>query len=319
MKAFTRTDGCDLKVVEGFRKWVLSLRTPVTPKPDWDQVQYAAAAQTKQRRARRLLESFRRWFGPLAGARLLDVGCGDGTHCLVLGQELVRLAVGIDLTLPLLAADAKGEQTRRLAARVGEPSRLSQLSSVGLEAFRGASKASGAGDLPVSFVLMNATRMGFGDGSFDVLMSRSATEHIRPIEAALSQMARVVRSGGLIYLGIDPFYWLRGCHKRGVVDMPWAHARLTPEEFRRFVSQSEGEEVALKRCQRLESLNRFTVRHWRNLIDSMACEVLAWNERPSVTGQQVLAQHPEVLKTLLPGVTKQDLLCERIKVWLRRT
>jgi hypothetical protein len=50
----------------------------------------------------------------------------------------------------------------------------------------------------------------------------------------------------------------------------------------------------------------------------MDCEVLALAERPSTIGAQVLAEHPEVLETLLPEVTEQDLLCERIEVWLRK-
>jgi hypothetical protein len=65
-------------------------------------------------------------------------------------------------------------------------------------------------------------------------------------------------------------------------------------------------------------LNRFTVRQWRKRIEQMSCEILAWEERPSAIGDQVLAQHPQVLETLLPGVTKQDLLCERIEVWLKK-
>ena len=44
----------------------------------------------------------------------------------------------------------------------------------------------------------------------------------------------------MIYHSIDPFYWLKGCHKEGMVDIPWAHARLTPAEYRRFVCEREG-------------------------------------------------------------------------------
>ena len=59
-----------------------------------------------------------------------------------------------------------------------------------------------------------------------------------------------------------------------------------------------------------------TVRPWRELIERMSCEVLDWEERPSPIGGEVLAQHPDVLETLLSGVTQQDLLCEWIEVWL---
>jgi SAM-dependent methyltransferase len=168
------------------------------------------------------------------------------------------------------------------------------------------------------FVDMDATRLGFLPESFDVVMSRSAAEHIQPIERALGEILRVVRPGGLVYLGIDPFFWLRGCHKRGVVDVPFAHARLSLEDYRRFVAEREGEEVADKRRRRLLTLNRFSVGQWRRTIESVPWEVLDWKERPSDLGATVLEENPDVLDSLLPGVEERDLLTERIEVWLRR-
>lgn len=302
MKEFTRDDGRLLQVVEGFRQSMLTYREPTSPRADWTEEQYLASAAKKRKRASRLIESFQRWFGPLDGVALLDVACGDGSNCLVLNEQPARIVVGIDLELPLFASSERGEQTRRLAAQIGQ-----------------VSNPASPPEVPVRFAQVDATSLGFVDGAFDVLMSRSATEHIRPIERALREMVRVVRDGGLIYIGIDPYYWVRGCHKRGVVDIPWAHARLTLEEYRRFVVADEGEKAAARRCQRLETLNRFTVGEWRQLIEDMGCEVLVWEERPSAVGAQVLAQYPDILETLLPGVTQQDLLCERIEVWLRKS
>jgi hypothetical protein len=122
----------------------------------------------------------------------------------------------------------------------------------------------------------------------------------------------------LIYLSIDPFFWLRGCHKRGVVDIPFAHARLTLTEYRRFVRESEGDRTAAKRCRRLETLNGLTLSQWRQMIEAQPWDILDWNEERSRIGEQVLEQHPLIPETLLPGVSEQDLLCERIKVWLKR-
>jgi ubiquinone/menaquinone biosynthesis C-methylase UbiE len=227
VREFVRDDGRTVQVVEGFRQFLLTYREATTPRADWTADQYVSAAAKKRKRASRLVESFRRWLGPLDGAAFLDVACGDGSNCLVLSEQKARIVVGIDLELPLLASTEKGDRTRKLAAKI-EPG----SNPVSLPNGR------------VSFLQMDATALGFVDGTFDVLMSRSATEHIRPIEVALREMARVVRADGLIYIAIDPYYWLRGCHKRGVVDIPWAHARLTLEEYRRFVADDRGEQVA---------------------------------------------------------------------------
>ena len=297
VNSFTRVDGGVLHVVDGFRDQLLASRASVTPRPAWTDHDYQMAAETKRKRLRRLVTSLERWCSGLKGARVLDVGCGDGANCLLLAiEERIRFAAGIDLALPLLAGDERRERTERLLSVI----------------------RSGRVDLPVRFFVMDGTQMAFIDDSFDVVLSRSAMEHIQPIDRALVEMVRVTRPGGLIYLGIDPFYWLRGCHKRGVVDIPWAHARLSLDEFANFVGLTERSDTASKRRTRLETLNRLTVAEWRQRIEQIGCEVLDWQLRQSRIGEQLLAEHPEIEGTLLPGVSRVDLLTERIEVWLRK-
>jgi SAM-dependent methyltransferase len=208
-KAFVRDDGRGLRIVEGFRQRVLSApRTSVQPKPEWTATEYEAAAAKKLRGSRRLVSQFARWGGDLAGARVLEVGCGGGIDCLLLGLREVEGVTGIDLELPLVERTDRGERARRLTRTV--------LATCGArgdldEALR---------RLPVRFAVMDVTRMDFPAGSFDLLVSRAALEHVAPIERALAEMARVVRPGGLLRHSIDPFFWLRGCHKGGLVDIP---------------------------------------------------------------------------------------------------
>jgi hypothetical protein len=127
----------------------------------------------------------------------------------------------------------------------------------------------------------------------------------------------VVRPGGLLRHGIDPFFWLKGCHKRGLLDIPWAHGRLRPHEFRRFVAETEGEAKAEKRSRHLQSLNQLGLRQWRALFEASPFEILDWREEPSALAQTVLEEHPDVPETLLEGVTTRDLVHYSIKVWLR--
>jgi ubiquinone/menaquinone biosynthesis C-methylase UbiE len=295
MKTFARIDGRELKVVHGFRDWLLSYRASVTPKASWSEAEYAVAADKKRHRLQRLAESLERFHGSLRGSRLLDVGCGDGVNCLLLASDYgVAPAVGIDLHLTLFGDEERAQRSQRLVeVLLGKQPKL-----------------------PARFAQMDATRMGFSDETFDIVVSRSAMEHIRPTQNVLAEIMRVTRPGGLIYLGIDPFFWLRGCHKRGVIDIPWAHARMATEDFQKFVCETEGEHVAAKRRHRLETLNQFTVAGWRDIIERLNCEVLDWRTKHSEIGEQWLQQHPEIPDTLLPAVQRTDLLTERIEVWL---
>jgi ubiquinone/menaquinone biosynthesis C-methylase UbiE len=305
MKFFQRDDGTKIQVVPGFRERTLAYRRAVSPREHWTEEDYAAATAKKRKRFQRILEKAASFGFELSGRSVLDVGCGDGSNCLLFGVSGAGHVHGIDLSLPLFAETEKGERARRVASKLIAARSAEELSR---EIVR----------LGVVFENMDATRMSFVDGSFDFVMSRSAMEHVRPVEAALREIVRVTKPGGLICLSIDPFYWLRGCHKRGVVDIPWAHARLTLPEYSRFVSLYEDDARAAQRHERLETLNRLTLADWRASIEAVACEVLEWTEDLSEMGQEELKQHSEVASTLLPGVTQRDLLRERIRVWLRR-
>lgn len=309
MTTFVRADGRPLRVVPGFRERVLDYRSSVSPRPEWTPEQYARAADTKLRRARRLVAEVerRQGGGGLAGRAVLDVGCGDGINCLAMAYLAEAPApprvVGADLRLPLFERGETGP--RRLAEQVAARLQGGRRPAAVLAA------------LPVRFTRADATSLPFPDDSFDVLLSRSALEHIVPVERALAEMARVVRRDGMIHHAVDPYYWLRGCHKRGLVDIPWAHARLSLEDFARFVTEREGAAVAAKRCDRLRTLNRLTLAQWRAAIEAGPFDIQEWTEERSPFAAQVLAENPDVFDTLADGVEPRDLVNGRLEFWLR--
>jgi SAM-dependent methyltransferase len=303
---FTRDDGRSLRVIDGYRERVLSERTSYSPRPDWDDEHYSAAAEKKLKRTRKFLAEFARWGGRIEGARVLDVGCGDGINALLIALQPVQRVVGIDLELPLVEAVERRERARRLTAEV---CRKVGLDGVLDDILHG---------LPLRLMKMDARAMEFADGSFDFVMSRSAIEHIIPVEMALAEMARVVRPGGLIHLSTDPYFSPRGCHKSGVVDIPWAHARLSLDEYRRFVTAREGEKRALKRCRRLQTLNPYTIRQWRETIEEGGFEILDWQQERSALAESMLEEYPEVAETVLEGVERRDLVHARLRTWLRK-
>ena len=305
MKTFVRADGRPMRVVPGFRERVLAYRPSVTPRPHWTSEEYARAADKKLERARRLVAAVAKRQGRLDGAGVLDVGCGDGINCLVMAYLGVGQAVGVDLELRLFEPRDVGEQARQLARLV-----LGRLDA----AIR---LAEALERLPVRFACADAMGLPFSEDSFDVLVSRSAMEHIAPLGPALAEMARVVRPGGVIHHSVDPYFWLRGCHKRGLVDIPWAHARLSLADFRRFVAESEGEAVAAERCRRLETLNRLTLAQWRAVIEAGPFDVLEWREEPSAFAVALLEECPDVLDSLSSGVEQRDLVHGRLEIWLR--
>lgn len=100
------------------------------------------------------------------GQSLLDVGCGPGTITLDLaGVVAPGRAVGID------AATDVVDQARAAAERAG---------------------------VPVAFEVADMFALPFADGSFDVVHAHQVLQHVADPVAALVEMRRVCRPGGVV-------------------------------------------------------------------------------------------------------------------------
>lgn len=107
--------------------------------------------------------------GVAAGQRLLDVGCGSG-HALQAAAELVGstgLAVGVDAAATMATA-AQARVASHPHARV---------------------------------CLADAQHLPFADGVFDGCRAERVLQHVPDPAAALAEMTRVTRAGGLVVVG----------------------------------------------------------------------------------------------------------------------
>jgi hypothetical protein len=66
--------------------------------------------------------------------------------------------------------------------------------------------------------------------------------------------------------------------------------------------------------KKVDSLNRLTLEQYRNLFATAPIEVVQWHEKHNGPAAQMLDEYPEVLETLLPGVTLRDLVHGQIEV-----
>lgn len=121
--------------------------------------------------------------GPVAGRRVLDLGCGMGGLVVALRQAGAR-AVGHDPNR------AYGAICALRAARY---------------------------DLPLPFVTATGEALPFATGSFDIVVCLDVLEHADSLERTLAEIARVLMPGGhaivtatnrLVFR--DPHYHLRG-------------------------------------------------------------------------------------------------------------
>ena len=108
---------------------------------------------------------------------MLDVGCGQGRHTAELCRWDCR-AVGVDLSVDEL----------KVAKNV-------------LSYKHWAHEATGHGD----FLAVDATRLPFRDATFDRIVCTEVLEHIPNDKAALRELVRVLKPGGLMAVSVPNY------------------------------------------------------------------------------------------------------------------
>ncbi len=103
---------------------------------------------------------------PGADWRALDVGTGTGHTAFAVAPH-VSWTIGIDLTTAMLA------QAQHLQRERGSA---------------------------VAWALADAEALPFRDGAFDLVICRRSAHHFRHLGAALDEMARVLRAGGVMVI-----------------------------------------------------------------------------------------------------------------------
>jgi hypothetical protein len=100
--------------------------------------------------------------------------------------------------------------------------------------------------------------------------------------------------------------------------MPWAHARLEIEEVVEVARLTHGRSQATRCGARLRELNRLNAAGWRDVVGRSGLEVLDLQVAHSEFAEQLLAEFPEVERTLLPGVQRDDLVTSALGFTLLR-
>jgi SAM-dependent methyltransferase len=160
------------------------------------------------------------------GTSVLDVGCGEG--------YLLRKAVG--RAALVFGADLDGNRLRR--TRVG------------------LSGSCRSGRPLVDLAVADALRLPFADSSFDRIICTETLEHVADADAALSELARVLKPGGRLAVSVPHLF----CEAillrliRGYLDFPGGHRRIfTLSTLTRALARAGLEPYATYRRDSLEA------------------------------------------------------------------
>ncbi len=136
------------------------------------------------------------------GTRLLDLGCGAGRHAFESARRGADV-VALDTDRGELA------QVAAIAAAMAEAGEITAATAI----------RPAAGD---------ATRMPFADDSFDIVIAAEVLEHIPADQAAMTEIARVLRPGGIAALTVPSWLPERICWllSDDYHNVPGGHVRI---------------------------------------------------------------------------------------------
>jgi SAM-dependent methyltransferase len=220
--------------------------------------------------ARRQFESnLRRGFPVSLWDRdVLDIGCGHGGNSVYYLVAGARRVVGIDVNEASLAA----------AGRFAREA-LDRLSSSSTR---------------VAFMRMEATRLAFGDASFDTVVADNFIEHATDLQGVLSEIRRVLRPGGELFVPtFSSIYSKYGLHLKHGLKVPWANVVFSERAIIAALGRLAKDDPRLnewypglprtptrvRHLRKHGDLNDITYREFRSLVARLGL-VLVWF-RPS--------------------------------------
>lgn len=236
---------------------------------------------------------------PLAGTRVLDLGCGDGIMSLGVRHAGACHVVGVDVTEAFRNLPRQAEQ------------------AIGLTA------------LPdhLEFVRVGAGQhLPFQAACFDAVYAWSVFEHVHDVPELLAEVVGVLRPGGHFFLQIEPlFFSAYGSHLRRLIDVPWAH--LQDEDlFLTTASEAEDkvrdeERDVVYQLHDFAAVRQYLLSEYHSLNRITTAQLLDSIER---TGFEILEHWENQLTDLaLPeGLTdryeEHDLRTNEVRLLLRK-
>jgi SAM-dependent methyltransferase len=222
-----------------------------------------------------------------SGASILEIGFISGGHSIFAFEKLGYRAFGID--------NGYGGLTPEMSVH-GYSKKLISSSVEFLP-----------GDI--------TSRTPFPSNSMDVVFSTSVLEHVQNLEAAFSEMYRLVKPGGVVIHNYSPYFSHDGGHALGIGDSPWAHVRMKKSEYLRYLAELRPYEFETAREWFAHALHD-DMPQWKvqRLVAAAGFRIGLWMAKPSPK-RWLLDLTPEIMRdcfSSMPEIGIEDLVSRSV-------
>ena len=217
--------------------------------------QYEKGAQT--------IENYTQFASPeemFKDKTVLDIGCGAGGKSLYYASLGASHVYGVDI-LP-----SYKEESEALAKELGFSDKF-------------------------SFLACDAQNMPYESGFFDTVIMNDAMEHVACPEAVLTEILRVLKPGGRLYINFPPYNHPFGAHLSDAIFIPWVHMffgeKTLINSYKKLVSPlPDGEKRIKFRISTKDGkeyfsyINKMTLKRFKSILKKLGIEPVYYKEIP---------------------------------------
>jgi len=317
---FIDSRGNRITLSKGMRDWL---------KPDWRSMfgpetagecgvplVPEAAAHTSRRSVEEALRFLCTAGFGLEGKKVVEIGCHDGTRSFALAGLGAGEVTATDI--PEYYLNQKEHTT--LSHDEIEAGRKLQILrfTAGVEVCE---RVFGWPDLKerVTFRVDDICASDLPGEEYDLVVSWEVLEHVERPDDLFRSIARILKPGGVSFHEYNPFFSMNGGHSLCTLDFLWGHARLSADDFSRYLQEfrPREEEVAMRFFTR--NLNRMSHDDLHSSIQEAGLELMTFLPWYDPFDERHLDR--DVLESVLalyPSVTPEDLLARNVWVLLRK-
>lgn len=237
--------------------------------------------------------------------KVLEIGAYDGATAFALALSGAHSVVATDVESYYLNQEVEGiygGKEQKLSLQKLKDKRVAYSQVLTPDVYN-----------KVYFVDDDICSSDIDSGSADIILSWEVVEHLARPESAFKHMFRLLKPGGIAFHEYNPFYSIDGGHSLCTLDFPWGHARLSAEEFKRYVGEFRQEESEIAVAFFEKNLNRLTLKDTEKCAKENGFEVVAhipWPKKShldKLTGEilsEVVRRYPtaQIIDLISPRV-----------------